>query len=161
MKTKHFGEIEIMEDDIIFFSDGIPGFEGLEKYIIIENPDKEVPFNWLQCVEDENLAFVIINPFTFKGDYEFNLPQSAIEKLDIKSHEDISIYTIVTIPEDTSKMSANLFAPIIVNHVNRKAKQILLQDSEYSSRHLILEEIKNSALQNNNRQEEKNAEEVL
>lgn len=163
IKTKHFGEIEISEEDIINFYDGIPGFEGIEKYIIIENPNKDIPFTWLQCVDNPDLAFVIINPFIFKENYEFNLPQSAIEKLHIKSHEDISIYSIVTIPEDISKMSANLAAPIVINYVNKRGKQILLQDSGYSSKHLILDEIRNSAVGNNStkEQEELTTGEVL
>lgn len=163
IKTKNFGELEIKEEDIIIFSDGIPGFEGLNKYIIIENPDKDVPFNWLQCVEDVDLAFVIINPFIFKEDYEFDLPQNAIEKLHIKSHEDINIYSIVIIPEDVSKMTANLAAPIVINHVEKRGKQILLQDSVYSKKHLILDEIRNSAVGKNseNKQKESTAGEEL
>jgi len=163
IKTRNFGEIEIKEEEIIIFSDGIPGFENLKQYIIIENPDKDVPFNWLQCVEDMELAFVIINPFTFKEDYEFNIPQNAIDKLHIKSHDDINIYSIVIIPEDISKMTANLAAPIVINHVNKKGKQILLQDSGYSKKHLILDEIRNSALGKNSakKQEELTSGEEL
>lgn len=150
LKTKHFGEIEIKEGDIISFADGIPGFEKLFKYVIIENPDEDIPFKWLQCVDDPSLAFVIINPFVFKKDYEFDMPQNAIEKLHIKSHEDINIYTIVVIPEDINKMTANLAAPIVINVVNRKGKQVFLEDDRYHKRHLILEEIKKSIVANKN-----------
>ncbi len=146
--TKHFGEIEIDEKNIITFSDGIPGFDNLKRYIIIQNPEKDVPFNWLQSIDNTDLAFVIINPFIFKNDYEFDMPESTIKRLSIKSHEDINIYSIVTIPEDINKMTANLAAPIIINVLNKLGKQILLQDSEYSRKYLILEEIKNSTAEN-------------
>lgn len=154
IETKHFGKIEVKKEDVITFSDGIPGFDELHNYIIIENPDKEVPFNWLQCMDDTDLAFVIINPFIFKEDYEFDLPESAIKKLDINSHKDIQVYSIVTIPEDISKMTANLAAPIIINHVNKKGKQILLQDGGYSKKHLILDEIRNSVVGKNSQKSE-------
>lgn len=145
MKTKHFGEIEIKEDRVYTFVDGIPGFEDLHQYMIIENTEEDMPFHWLQSLEEPNLAFTIINPFTFKKDYEFDIDGVTLDKLDIKSHKDVVVYAIVTIPEDVSKMSANLAAPLIMNHVNRKGKQVLLQDSKYTSKHLILEEIKNAS----------------
>lgn len=157
LKTNYFGEIEINEEDIITFADGIPGFEDLSKYLIIENSDKDVPFKWLQSVDDSNLTFVIINPFAFKEDYEFELPKNVIKKLNIKSHEDIKIYTIVIVPEDVEKMTANLAAPIVINAVNKKGKQVLLEDSPYHKRHLILEEMKKSILASKKLEEEKTA----
>lgn len=153
MKTKHFGEIELKEDKVYTFVDGIPGFEDLHQYMIIENTDEDMPFNWLQSLEEPDLVFTIINPFTFKKDYEFDIDGVTLDKLDIKSHEDVVVYTIVTIPEDVSKMSANLAAPLIMNHVNRKGKQVLLQESKYTSKHLILEEIKNSSAMNHHNEE--------
>ncbi|KAB3539672.1 flagellar assembly protein FliW [Alkaliphilus pronyensis] len=142
LNTRHFGEIEIKENEIINFVDGIPGFEGIEKYIIINNPDKEVPFNWLQAVDEPSLAFVVINPFIFKQDYDFQIPKNTIEKLEIKSHQDVLVQSIVVVPEDINKMTANLKAPIIINVRNKKAKQILLDDEKYQIKHYVLDEIK-------------------
>lgn len=163
IETKHFGEIEVNEDRIITFSDGIPGFDDFKKYIIIKNPQEGVPFNWLQSTDNMDLAFVIINPFIFKQDYEFNMPENVIKKLDIKTPEDVTIYSIVTIPDDINKMTANLVAPIVINHSNKKGKQILLQDSDYNRKHLIINEIKNSVDEKNSKKEQKetSAEEVL
>lgn len=163
LKTKYFGEMEIKEENIIIFANGIPGFEKLSQYVIIENPDKDIPFKWLQSVDDANLTFVIINPFIFKDDYEFEIPRNVIEKLNIKSHEDISIYTIVVVPEDIEKMTANLAAPIVINAVNKKGKQVLLEDSRYHKKHLILEEIKKSVVANKDLEDKKTVatEEVL
>ncbi|MFW5649235.1 MAG: flagellar assembly protein FliW [Candidatus Alkaliphilus sp. MAG34] len=148
LKTKHFGEIEVKEGDIINFVDGIPGFEKLLRYVIVENPDKDIPFKWLQCVDDSDLAFVIVDPFVFKKDYEFDIPQNVIKKLHIESHKEINIYTIVVVPEDIEKMTANLAAPILINVANKKGKQVFLEDDRYHRRHLILEEIKKSAVKN-------------
>lgn len=163
LKTKYFGEMEIKEENIIIFANGIPGFEKLSQYVIIENPDKDIPFKWLQSVDDANLTFVIINPFIFKDDYEFEIPRNVIEKLNIKSHEDISIYTIVVVPEDIEKMTANLAAPIVINAVNKKGKQVLLEDSCYHKKHLILEEMKKSVVANKDLEDKKTVatEEVL
>lgn len=142
INTRDFGEIDIQEDEIITFQDGIPGFEELTKYIVIENPEEEVPFHYLQSVENKDLSFVIINPFLFKKDYDFQIPQGIVDKMEIKSPEDILIYSIVVIPDDISKMTANLLAPIVVNFNNNQGKQIVLDGNKYHTKHLILEEMK-------------------
>lgn len=145
LKTKNFGEINIEEDKILTFPEGIPGFEELTKYVIIQNPDESMPFQWLQSLENGELTFVIINPFIFKSDYDFQISQHIVEKLDIKQPEDINVFNIVIIPEDIGKMTANLQAPIIINTKNNKGKQIILDNTNYQTKHYILEEIKKAS----------------
>lgn len=140
--TKHFGEIEINEEDIITFNEGILGFEEYKKYVIIDNPDQEVPFKWLQCIDEPDLSFVIINPFIFRSDYEFTLSDNTLEKLKIESENDIAVFTIVVVPDDITKMTANLQGPIIINTNKKLAKQIILENSNYKTKHYILEEMK-------------------
>lgn len=143
LQTRYFGEIEINEEDIINFPDGIPAFEDIKKFVIVENPEKGVPFHWLQGVDEGSLAFVIINPFLLKDDYDIELPKNAIEKLEIQSLEEVALYTIVVVPEDISKMTANLRAPIVINSRTKKGKQVLLEDDRYQAKHYIAEELKN------------------
>lgn len=142
INTRHFGELEIQEENIIAFEDGIPGFEDTKQYVVIENPDPEVLFHWLQSVDDPHLAFVIINPFVFKSDYEFQLTDRIVDKLGIETPEDLIIYAIVVVPEDINLITANLAAPIVINTKNHLAKQVVLENSPYHTKHLILEEIK-------------------
>jgi len=145
LNTTNFGEINIEEDKILTFLEGIPGFEELTKYIIIQNPDEAMPFQWLQSLDDTDLAFVIINPFIFKSDYDFQIPAHVVEKLDIEKPEDINVFNIVIIPEDINKMTANLQAPIIINRKNNRGKQIILDNPDYQIKHYILEEIKKAS----------------
>ncbi|MTI46803.1 MAG: flagellar assembly protein FliW [Firmicutes bacterium] len=139
--TKHFGEIDVNEKEIIYFPDGVFSFEDKKRFIIINNPNEELPFNWLQSVDDPNLAFVIINPFIFKPDYDFTLQQSVIDKLEIKEKKDVVVYCIVVIPEDFNKMTANLAAPVIVNASKMKGKQVIIDNDKYSPKHSIIEEL--------------------
>ena len=144
LNTRHFGEIEIEEEEIITFADGVPGFEDLSKYVVIQNPDSEVPFNWLQSVEEQELAFVIVSPFIFKKDYDFELSKTVVEKLKIEEPNDVSVYSIVVVPDDITKMTANLMAPVIINNKTKMGKQVVLDNSNYHTKHFILEEIKNA-----------------
>ncbi|WP_077369563.1 flagellar assembly protein FliW [Anaerosalibacter sp. Marseille-P3206] len=137
LHTSSFGEIEINEEGILTFPEGIPGFEDLKKYIIINNPDEENPFHWLQSVDNGDLAFVIINPFFIKPDYDIVIPQSALEKLKIKDESDVVLYSIVVVPEKIEDMTVNLTGPIVINIKEKLAKQVILEDKRYTTKHYI------------------------
>lgn len=137
LHASSFGEIEIDEENVLTFPEGIPGFEQYKKFVVINNPDEENPFDWLQSVENEDLAFVIINPFFVFPDYDITIPESAIEKLKIKDETDIFVYTIVVVPENIEDMTTNLSGPIIINGKEKLGKQVILEDNRYITKHHI------------------------
>lgn len=140
IKTKNFGEIEIKEDEIISFGKGIPGFESLKKFIILEHEPNN-PFKWLQAVEEPDVAFVIIEPSEFLPTYDPKPDAEEMLELGIKDIQEALIYAIVVVPEDITHITANLKAPIIINRQNRQGRQIILEDSEYDLKHNILNEM--------------------
>ncbi len=142
LQTKHFGELEFAQDKIITFSQGLIAFEEKKRFIIINSEDENLPFAWMQSVDDPNLTFVIMNPFVFKKDYDFKLPKEVVEELDIKEEKDVAIFAIVVVPVDINKMTANLLAPLVINERNKTGKQVVLNDKRYTTKHLIKEELK-------------------
>ncbi len=123
------GEVEYTDDDIISFNEGILGFSDLKKYIFINSPDPEFAFGWLQNIENDQLTFVVTNPFLFKSDYDFDLSESVVEKLEIEKVDDITILSIVVIPDNPEDTTINLKSPVIINNTNRQAKQIILDEA--------------------------------
>lgn len=142
LQTKHFGEIEIDEKSILRFESGLPGFEPLKKFVLIGNEDETSPFKWLQCVNEPQMAFAVVNPFMILKDYDFELSDEAAGGLGIKKEEDVAVYAVVVVPEDMTKISMNLKAPIIINRSNNKGAQIILDTDKYTVRHYILDEIR-------------------
>ena len=145
LATKHFGEIEIQEEEILSFPHGLFAFEDKKSFVLIDNEDEKLPFSWLQSVDDPGLCFVVMNPFVFKKDYEFDIPQDAVSELEIKAAGDVCVLAVLVIPEDVSRMTANLLAPLVINIKNRKGKQVILDDKRYTTRHLVLEELGKNA----------------
>ncbi|ADQ06807.1 protein of unknown function DUF180 [Caldicellulosiruptor hydrothermalis 108] len=137
VKSRVFGELEVSEENIIFFEEGIPAFENLKKFVIVK--EDQSPFFWLQSVEDKDIAFVIINPFEIKPDYEFDLPDEVVNKLEITSAQDVAVFCIVVIPEDVRQTRVNLKAPVIINVNKRKGMQYLLDDERYPLRYYLFE----------------------
>lgn len=141
LNTRHFGEIEIDESNIIDFPEGIPGFEDVKKFVLLGESEEESLFRWLQGVDNPDLAFVVINPYSFKPDYDVEVDDSQVEVLDIKDTQKVLVYNVVVIPEDIKKISANMKYPVLINTENKKGKQVPLEKDEYEIRHYILEEL--------------------
>lgn len=126
INTNYFGELEVDENEILEFEKGMLGFEELKKFVIIK--DSEIFIEWLQSIEDTT-SFAIMDPFVADNNYSFELPEKIMKQLDIIDKEDVMIRTVVIIPEDITKIRTNLQAPIIINTKQKKATQIILDDS--------------------------------
>jgi len=133
--TKYHGVTEVEEEDFIYFENGIPGFLG-EKYFILLPLEKESPFFIMQSKVTPELGFVVVNPFLFFSDYEFELSTNDKEVLSIIKEEDIEVLSILTIKDPFSETTANLQAPVIINHNNKLAKQIIIHEN-YKTKHKI------------------------
>ncbi|ADG83627.1 protein of unknown function DUF180 [Thermincola potens JR] len=130
VETRRFGSLEIEEKDIIFIVGGMLGFEDKNKYILLDH-DQETPFKWLQSIQDPELAFVVMEPFIFYPDYEFDLPEEDVRVLGLAKPEQARVFTVLVVPEDVKKITANLKAPIVINLSNKKGKQVILTDDRY------------------------------
>ncbi len=64
-----------------------------------------------------------------------------MEALDIQDASHVAVYAVVVVPEDINKISMNLRAPIVVNTLNKKALQVILDTDKYTVRHYIMDEI--------------------
>jgi len=143
VETRRFGNIDIPEKDLIIIAGGVLGFEGIQKFVLLDH-DSETPFKWLQAVDNPELAFVVMEPFIFCPDYQFDLSDSDIEEIGLSKPEEAVVLTILVIPEDPKKMSANIKAPIVINQTNKKGKQIVLNNDEYPIKFYLFREEKKS-----------------
>ena len=144
IKTKPFGEIEVSDDQVIEFSDGILGFDYVDRFVLLE--DKESPFLWLQAYSEPELAFVMVSPLQFMAEYSLVISQTDLDDVEAASPEELSVFAIVTIPShDPADMTANLQGPIIINTATRKGKQAISLSDKYRVRHKIMEEMNSRA----------------
>jgi flagellar assembly factor FliW len=139
--TKHFGTLEVAEDKVLTFPQGLFAFEDKKHYVLLENQGVGNPLWWLQSLDDSDLAFVLINPFLFKPDYEFELSAEDVEDLGLANPQEAAVFCLVVIPQEVKKMTANLLAPLVINAQLKKGKQIVLLQKNYTTKHLILEEM--------------------
>lgn len=136
INTKYHGKIQIEKKEVIQFEHGIPGFLEEKEFVILPFTNDGV-FNILQSVGTPQLAFVVIQPFAFFWDYEFELDEQTVQSLQLQSEEDLLLYLILTLNENVEKTTANLKAPIIINKKKNLGKQVILNNTEYQTKHLL------------------------
>mgnify|MGYP003571443991 CR=1 FL=1 len=135
--TTRFGEIEIEEEKIVTFENGIPAFAEETEFVILPY-DEESPYYFMQSLKTPELAFILTIPFLFFPDYQIEIDDASVKELDIKNQDSVTLYTIVTIPNGSLRyMTANLLAPVVLNTENMKAKQIIMEKSNYKTKHRL------------------------
>jgi len=140
VQTSHFGFIEIRQDQIIHLTPGLLGFSKLHRYVLIEHP-RESPFLWLQCVDQPDLAFVVVDPRFFLANYQPTFLDQARQDLEVTDPEDFKVLVILTIPPGKpQEMTANLMGPVVINLKTRQGRQLVVEDPRYSHRHRVLPE---------------------
>lgn len=134
MKTKYHSEVEINENDIWQFENGLPGFPEEKEFCILPLQEDK-GFFILQSTKTPEIAFVISNPFSFVPNYEFKIDEQTLEQLELQSKEDLQVLTILTVQDPFEKTTANLLAPLLFNVKNKKAKQMIINGSNYVTKH--------------------------
>ena len=135
--SEKLGEIEYDEGQVIDLADGVLGFPGLRLYVLIDHEGG--PFMWLQSLEEPAIAFVVIDPWLFMPDFSPEIPDPDVAELELVEPYNFSILCVVTVPEEPSEATVNLMGPIVVNLNTRRAKQVVIPNPEYTTKHMLLE----------------------
>lgn len=135
IKTKYLGDAQIDRTKIIYFKYGLPGFQDETAFVLLNLPGQlSTTFQTLQSVKTNDLAFIVVNPYQFFRNYEFQLDTQTIDQLQITSSKDVTVVSIVTVKKPFEKSTINLQAPIIINVQKMLGKQCILNDETYQTR---------------------------
>lgn len=133
IQSAHFGEVEISDQKILHFPEGLPGLEDEQRFALLTVGDGQ-PINWLQSLDHEEIALPVLDPFVVNPSYAFDVRQEDIDFLEISEMKDVYILSVLVIPSNVDDMTINLSAPIIINVVNNRGRQICLDDKQYRVR---------------------------
>jgi flagellar assembly factor FliW len=132
-----FGEVSVGRDEIVTFPNGLPGFERCRRYGLIAL-EEESPFLRLLSMDNPSVGFVLINPLLVWSDYNPQIGREDLEGLEIASSEELALYCIVTLSPIPQQVTANLKGPILINTRTQQARQMILVDERYHTKHSIL-----------------------
>lgn len=130
-ESKIHGKIEYSEENVITLKKTLLGFEDLKKFILVDLKEYE-PFKLFQSLEDDEIGLIVVSPFEFFKEYEINLGEDIVERLQIKNPGDVMILTTVNLNSNIQKITTNLRAPIVINSSNKFGEQIILDKLEYN-----------------------------
>lgn len=147
IQTSRFGPVNLQDEDIIDFPEGILGFNDLRKFVLLDDPNDEI-FAWLQSCEIPQIAFPVLEPELFAQNYQVSLTKHDLESLGLQKQEGLRSFSIITIPDDPTQMTANLKAPIVINIEARSARQIVLQDNNLAIREPIFAKLQSRVVSN-------------
>ena len=142
INTLRFGELEIEDQDVVRFADGIPAFEDEHEFVVLPY-EEGTPYMFLQSMMTPELAFLMTDPFVFFPDYSFELDDENMEKLAINSMDDVLVCTLISVPRSgVADMTTNLLAPVVINRHTMQARQIVLEKTQYTTKHRLFPEKK-------------------
>jgi flagellar assembly factor FliW len=147
VQTTRFGSIQVSEGDIVTFNEGLLGFSELRRFVLLDDPNDEI-FAWLQSCEKPAIAFPILEPELFSDKFGPTITKGDLQAIGLTGKEGMRLFTIITIPEDPTQMTANLKAPIAVNISSRLAKQVVVQENDYQIKFPIFTELQKRVVQN-------------
>ena len=138
MKTKYFGQVDFTDDEKIIFENGIFGFEDQKDFVLINfEEDSDTMVN-LQSLEDENISFILMNPFYLREDYQAGLSKQEMETLALEEDsKGVLFYVVCVVKEDIADSTVNLRCPIAINPDAKKGIQVILDNPAYSFKHAL------------------------
>lgn len=118
----------------IEFPAGLPGFPNAHRFELAPWGPAGSPFLMLTSRDDPDVGFVVVAPWVFYPDYEFELDAGTAERLSLTRAEDAVVFAVVTLRDRPEDSTVNLLGPIVVNRFTHEAAQVVLPNSGYSVR---------------------------
>jgi len=118
----------------INFPAGLPGFPNAHRFELAPWGPAGSPFLMLTSADDPEVGFVVVPPWVFYPDYEFELDNGTAERLNLSKAEDAVVFAVVTLRDVPSDSTLNLLGPIVVNRFTHEAAQVVLPSAGYSVR---------------------------
>lgn len=136
LETRLFGSLQIEEDRVFDFPEGLYGFEELRRFVLIETAPG-APWKWLQSVEEPDISFVIVDPLLIVPDYAPSVPEGEMGRIGLRRRDEAVFFTIAVVPESLEQMTVNLRAPLLFNAAARLGCQVILPDDRYAVKHPV------------------------
>jgi flagellar assembly factor FliW len=134
--TKRFGKLEVDPETILTFPEGLIGFPDYHDFVVVDYQVVGDCVRWLQSVTEPELGFLTLDPKAVFPDYDPDFCPKDLELLG-SDPDDLVLLTVVTVPTDVRRMTANLQAPLVLNPKKRVGRQVITTSPEYTTKHYV------------------------
>jgi flagellar assembly factor FliW len=126
LQSSRFGVLEIPDEAVIEFPNGLIGLGGTHYALLARNEDSA--FVWLHSTTDPDLAVPVTNPFRFFTEFEVELSDDEAERIGLTEADDPAVYVTVRAADSLEDFSANLYAPILIS--GGRGHQVINQSAD-------------------------------
>ena len=139
INTRVFVEIEIEDEKIIMFDNGIVGFPEMQRFAIVHDEEKGVNagIRYLQSLDETEFAMPVMDPLAVMPDYNPEVEDELLKPIGDFNEENLLVLVTVSVPREIKKISVNLQAPIIINAEEKKGVQVILESGDYKVKYPI------------------------
>lgn len=130
VNTRLFGEIDIEESKIITFEKGIIGMPDMKRFTLIyDSEKKDSQIRWMQSLDDGAMALPVMDPLAVMDKYQPLVSDKMMERLgEYNDEKDLFVLVTLRVPSDITQMTINLKGPMIINTLNNRAVQLIVED---------------------------------
>lgn len=137
LDTKYFGQITYEAEDVLDFPNGLFGFEGEKRFLLLPFSGSHGNMLCLQSVEAPSPAFILMNPFSLLPSYAPVLSQEELKLMGVTQSHELCYYVMCVAREPVGESTVNLRCPVVVNPDLHRACQVILDTDEYHMRHRL------------------------
>jgi flagellar assembly factor FliW len=134
--TTRFGPLDVPDEAVLQFPEGLIGFEACTRYAIVDRQD-EKPVWWLQSLDRPEVAFILTDPRLVVPAYQPEVAATDLEALGLTSTAEAEMHVMLVVAGSPKEITANLLGPLVLNARRRLGKQVILHSSGYSAAHRL------------------------
>jgi flagellar assembly factor FliW len=124
VSTRLFGDLEVAEQAIHHFADGLLGFEQHTSFALL--PAMRDGLWWLQSLDAPALSFLLVDPFVVAPGYEVDVSPGDARSVGLASPDDALVLAIAVLPATAGgAATCNLRAPLLFNLRERRGRQVV------------------------------------
>jgi flagellar assembly factor FliW len=137
INSQRFGVVELEDDAVLNFPEGIIGFRREQRFALIPHHGSTF-LAWLQSVSKPELAFPVVSAHYFLDSYP-DIPVSpAAHAAGVQGKEEDFAVLVVLCAPIGQPATVNLLAPVVINSQTRTGAQVILEGSRFSTREIFV-----------------------
>jgi flagellar assembly factor FliW len=141
-QTKYFGEMTYTSDAVVWFPEGLLGFEDKTRFLLLEEPVSS-PLCFLQSIDDSSLCFPVMPATQVDAEFRLGLDPQNCRLLSLPIQDEpyppgtLLCLAIVNFGETAHQAAANLLGPVVIHVAAGKAAQVVQFESDYQLKHPV------------------------
>ena len=123
-------------DPSVTFPEGLVGCPTWKRFVLIVEDAEELPVAMLQSLDDPECTMLVADPKMVEPSYTVRLTAEDRAALALGKDGQPVLYCTLSVSAD-GWISANLLAPLAINPVSRQGRQLVLDETAYTTTHTI------------------------